>query len=104
MSNFRPIDRDTGFLLPPSVDEWLPERHLARFVVEVIAGLDLRSMTGSYRGSGEASYHPELLLGVVLGPLSLASILTAQPTVHRHLANAPRKRQPHVTYPVRDLF
>ena len=42
MSNFRPIDRETGFLLPPSVDEWLPERHLARFVVEVIAGLDLR--------------------------------------------------------------
>jgi hypothetical protein len=57
MSNFRPIDRDTGFLLPPSVDEWLPERHLARFVVEVIGGLDLRSMSGSYRGSGSASYH-----------------------------------------------
>ena len=66
MSNFRPIDRDTGFLLPPSVDEWLPERHLARFVVEVIAGLDLRAMTGSYRGSGEASYHPELLLGLII--------------------------------------
>jgi transposase len=66
MSNFRPIDRATGFLLPPSVDEWLPERHLARFVVEVIAGLDLRSMTGSYRGSGEASYHPELLLGLIV--------------------------------------
>jgi len=29
MSNFRPINRDTGFLLPPSVDEWLPQRHLA---------------------------------------------------------------------------
>jgi hypothetical protein len=28
MSNFRPIDRQTGFLLPPSVDEWLPEKHL----------------------------------------------------------------------------
>ncbi|QNT71500.1 hypothetical protein [Defluviicoccus vanus] len=27
MSNFRPIDRDTGFLMPPSVDEWLPQRH-----------------------------------------------------------------------------
>ena len=66
MSNFRPIDRDTGFLLPPSVDEGLPERHLARFVVEVIAGLDLRAMTGSYRGSGEASYHPQLLLGIVI--------------------------------------
>ena len=66
MSNFRPIDRDTDFLLPPSVDEWLPERHLARFVVEVIAGLDLRAMTGSYRGSGEASYHPRLLLGIMI--------------------------------------
>lgn len=66
MSNFRLIDRDTGFLMPPSVDEWLPERHLARFVVEVIAGLDLRAMTGSHRGSGEASYHPQLLLGIIV--------------------------------------
>lgn len=66
MSNFRAVDRDTGFLLPPSVDEWLPERHLARFVVEVIASLDLREMTGSYRGSGEAPYHPSLLLGVLV--------------------------------------
>jgi len=66
MTNFRPIDRDTGFLMPPSVDEWLPEKHLARFVVEVIDGLNLRAMSGSYRGSGSASYHPSLLLGVLV--------------------------------------
>jgi transposase len=66
MSNFRLIDRDTGFLMPPSVDEWLPERHLARFIVEVIEGLDVRAMTGSYRGSGEASYHPQLVLGLII--------------------------------------
>ena len=66
MSNFRLIDRDTGFLMPPSVDEWLPERHLARFVVEVISTLDLRAMTGRYRGSGAASYHPQLLLGMIV--------------------------------------
>ena len=66
MSNFRPIDRQTGFLLPPSVDEWLPEKHLARFVVEVIDGLDLRVMRGSYRGSGSASYPPSLLLGILV--------------------------------------
>jgi transposase len=66
MSNFRPIDRDTGFLMPPSVDEWLPEKHLARFVVDVLAGLDLRAMLGSYRGSGEASYHPSILLGILV--------------------------------------
>ena len=66
MSNFRPIDRQTGFLLPPSVDEWLPEKHLARFVVEVIDGLDLSVMRGSYRGSGSASYPPSLLLGILV--------------------------------------
>ena len=66
MSNFRLIDRDTGYLMPPSVNEWLPERHLARFVVEVVAGLDLRAMTDSYSGSGEASYHPQVVLGLII--------------------------------------
>ena len=66
MSNFRPTDRQTGFLMPPSVDEWLPERHLARFVVEVIDGLDLKAMSKSYRGSGSASYHPAVLLGLLI--------------------------------------
>lgn len=66
MSNFRPVDRGTGFLLPPSVDEWLPERHLARFVVEVVEQLDLSAMSRSYRGSGSAAYHPAMLLGLLL--------------------------------------
>jgi len=66
MSNFRPIDRQTSFLLPPSVDEWLPEKHLARFVVELIDNLDVSAMSGAYRGSGSASYHPRLLLGILV--------------------------------------
>jgi len=66
VSNFRNFDRQTGFLLPPSVDEWLPQKHLARFVVEVIDGLDVSAMSNSYRGSGSASYHPKLLLGVLV--------------------------------------
>ncbi len=66
MSNFRPIDRQTGFLLPPSVDEWLPQRHLARFVVEVIDKLDLSKMSRAYRGSGSASYHPAMLLALLV--------------------------------------
>ena len=66
MSNFRIVDRLTRFLLPPSVDDWLPERHLARFVVEVVESLNLRSMTGGYRGSGSASYHPSMLLALLI--------------------------------------
>jgi transposase len=66
MSNFRPIKRDTGFLLPPSVDEWLPQRHLARFVVEMIDGMDLSELEKAYRGSGSASYHPAMLLALLV--------------------------------------
>jgi len=66
MSNFRPTDRQTGFLMPPTVDEWLPQRQLARFVVEVVDVLDLRTMSTSYRGSGSASYHPAVLLSILV--------------------------------------
>jgi transposase len=66
MSNFRPIDRQTSFLLPPSVEDWLPEKHLARFIIELIDNLDLSAMSGVYRGSGSAGYHPRLLLGILV--------------------------------------
>ena len=66
MSNFRNFDRDTAFLLPPSISDWLPEKHLARFIVEVIDGLNLSAMSNSYRGSGSASYHPRQLLAILV--------------------------------------
>jgi transposase len=66
MSNFRPINRDTDFLLPPSVDEWLPEQHLARFVVEIVEQMDLSALEKAYRGSGSKSYHPAMLLGLLI--------------------------------------
>src|SRR6201992_137342 len=66
MTNFRPTDRLTGFLMPPSVDEWLPQKHLGRFVVEVVDALDLSAMSKSYRGSGPASYHPAVLLSLLV--------------------------------------
>ena len=66
MSNFRAIDRKSGYVLPPSVDEWLPEKHLGRFIGEVIDDLDLGRMSRAYRGSGSASDHPRMLLGILV--------------------------------------
>ena len=43
-TNFRLVDRDTAYLLPPSVDEWLTDNHLARFVVEIVDELDVSSL------------------------------------------------------------
>jgi hypothetical protein len=45
-----------------------------------------------------------VLLSIVIGPISLGCLMAAGPRVHRNLANAPRKRKPHVRYPVRSLF
>src|SRR5471032_2853177 len=66
MSRFVPVDRQTGYLLPPSVEDWLPEDHLARFVVEVIEQLDLSDLGRAYAGRGKAAHHPEMLLGLLI--------------------------------------
>ena len=66
MSRFIPVDRDTAYLLPPSVDEWLPKDHLARFVVEVIEQLDLSKLSRQYAGRGSAAHHPTVLLGLLV--------------------------------------
>jgi transposase/IS5 family transposase len=66
MSSFIPVDRQTDYLFPPSVEDWLPENHLARFVVEVIERLDLSELTRRYAGRGSAAHHPAVLLGLLI--------------------------------------
>jgi transposase len=56
-------------LLPPSLQEWLPENHLARFIADVMNELDLSSIYASYErsdGRGLAAYHPVLMARLLL--------------------------------------
>jgi transposase len=62
MGRFVPIDRETNYLFPPSVQEWLPQDHLARFVVDVVEQLDLSRIEGSYAGRGSDAHHPAMLI------------------------------------------
>jgi len=66
MSNFIVTDRQTDYLLPPSVSDWLNEDHLARFVVEVIDQLDLSNLTRRYVGCGSKAHHPATLLAILV--------------------------------------
>ena len=66
MTRFVTVNRDTAYLLPPSVDDWLPKDHLARFVVEIVDQLDLSELTRQYRGSGSEAYHPSVMLGLFI--------------------------------------
>jgi transposase len=66
MSNFIIADRKTDYLLPPSLEDWLNEDHLARFVVEVIDQLDLSKLTSQYAGRGSKAHHPATLLAILV--------------------------------------
>lgn len=66
MGNFVTIDRKTDYLFPPSVSDWLPENHLARFVVEVVDQLDLSELTRQYAGRGSKAHHPAVLLSLLI--------------------------------------
>ena len=64
-ANFIECDRDVQYLLPPSIQDWLPEGHLARFVVDIVEQIDLRSLKASYAGRGSQPYSPEMLLALL---------------------------------------
>lgn len=66
---FKGYEREQGLLLPPSLDEWLPEGHLSRFISDTVDALDLREWERAYAtetGSGAPSFHPVMMLKVLV--------------------------------------
>jgi transposase len=68
MANFRTMDRDQTFLLPPSLRDWLAEDHLAWFVIDAVAQFDLGRFVARYRpdGRGGSSYDPAMMVTLLL--------------------------------------
>jgi len=66
--NFLPCDRDQELLLPPSLREWLPEDHLAWFVLDAVEEIDLSGFYGVYRedGWGRAAFEPAMMVALLL--------------------------------------
>jgi len=62
--NFLDYDREQAFLLPPSLRDWLPEDHLAWFVIETVGRLDLAAFYAAYRadGHGRAAHDPGMMV------------------------------------------
>jgi hypothetical protein len=66
---FRVCSLDQEFLLPPSLQDWLPEDHLARFIADVANELDLSAIYAEYErrdGRGLSAYHPLLMTRLLL--------------------------------------
>jgi transposase len=66
--NFVPCDRDQPFLMPPSLEEWLPKDHLARFVIAVVDTLDMNAFYARRRadGWGRAAYDPKMMVALLI--------------------------------------
>jgi transposase len=66
--NFIEGRRGQGFLLPSDVREWLAADHLAWFVIDAVAEMDLSAFYAAYRvdGRGRAAYEPSLMVALVL--------------------------------------
>lgn len=66
--NFVAVDREQLMLMPPSVGDWLPEDHLAWFVLDVIDEFDLAEFVAGYRsdGRGGAAYHPAMMVALLV--------------------------------------
>src|ERR687888_963150 len=66
--NFIACDREQPFLLPPDVREWLPEDHLAWFVIDAVGVMDLAAFYAAYRqdGHGRAAYEPAVMVALLL--------------------------------------
>jgi transposase len=66
--NFIECDREQAFLLPPSLREWLPEDHLAWFLLDAVEAMDLAEFYAGYRedGHGAAAYEPSMMVALVL--------------------------------------
>ena len=66
--NFVPCDRNQSFLMPPSLDDWLPKDHLVRFVIAVVETLDLSAFYARRRvdGWGRAAYDPKMMVALLI--------------------------------------
>ena len=82
--NFIEGRREQGFLLPPDMREWLPADHLAWFVMDAVAEMDLSAFYAGYRadGHGRAAYEPSLMVALVL--YAFATKVRSSRAIERH--------------------
>jgi len=78
---FRTCDLNQPLLIPPSLQNWLPEKHLARFIAEVVDQLDLSKILACYGrrdGRGRSAYHPVMMVRLLLYSYCLGIVSSRQ--------------------------
>ena len=66
--NIKTINRDQIYLMPPSLQEWLPEKDMAWFIIDVVEQMDLSAYYRPYRPDrrGQAAYDPSMMIALLV--------------------------------------
>jgi len=62
MAKFKPYRKDQYYLLPPNLEDYVPEGHMTRLIYEIVEGLDTSQIESKYSELGQNTYHPKILL------------------------------------------
>lgn len=65
MAKFKPLKNNQLLLLPPSLEEFIPENHLSRVVSEIVDSLDTSEIEAKYSQLGQNTYHPKIILKIL---------------------------------------
>ena len=63
---FKEYDQEQSWLFPPNLNDMVPKNHVVRVVDHIIEQLDLERLYGRYKGGGRSSYHPKMMLKLVI--------------------------------------
>jgi transposase len=66
IKTFKPYQQNQPMLLPPSLDEMIPEGHMVRVVHGFVESIDISMLIATYKGGGTSSYHPRMMLKVLV--------------------------------------
>ena len=66
MSKFKPTGQEQIFLFPPSINDFIPESHLARVIKEIVDRFDTKKIEQKYSEKGQKSYSPKLIISILI--------------------------------------
>jgi transposase len=65
-ANFRTPDRDQIYLIPPSLEDWIPEDDIVHFIIEAVELVPMSEFHINHKGTGKVQYHPQMMLALLL--------------------------------------
>jgi transposase len=71
MDKFKPENNEQLYLMPPSIEDFIPADHLARVINEVVEAVDVTEIESKYSYLGQKSYRPHLLLKLLFYSYSI---------------------------------